>query len=166
MIWSKLTQEEIKRYTSLSDQLLSKIKFDHDLLNCVDVKCDNNMHISAIDELYDKTISALKDASAVCRKVHRKQKDHNIQGWNVYVKEVHSRAREAFLIWRSNGSPRSGAILDMMNRTRSQFKLALRKCRADTDRVASDSLAHKLLKNDNTSFWKEVHKVSCSNTKI
>ena len=53
-----------------------------------------------------------------------------------------------------------------MKSSRSQFKLALRKCRADKNRLASDSLAKKLMNNDSKDFWQEVKKVSCSNIKM
>jgi hypothetical protein len=51
-----------------------------------------------------------------------------------------------------------------MKHTRSNFKLLLRKCRADSDRLSSDKLAQNLLANESKAFWDEVKKVSKSNT--
>jgi hypothetical protein len=79
-----------------------------------------------------------------------------LPGWNDCVKEVHTLAREAFLLWRSHNSPRHGPMYNNMRSTRAQFKLALRQCKRDRTRRAADSLAKHLLSKDSKSFWKEV----------
>ena len=50
-----------------------------------------------------------------------------------------------------------------MRTTRANFKLVLRKCRADNDRIMSDKLATNLLHRDSKAFWNNVKNVSsCS----
>ena len=50
-----------------------------------------------------------------------------------------------------------------MKCTRANFKFILRKCRADKDKHASDSLAKKLLANNSKPFGDEVKKMSSAN---
>jgi hypothetical protein len=80
------------------------------------------------------------------------------------VKEVHSEAREAFVTWRSHGSPREGPMYDMMRNRRAHFKLVLRQCKADSSTKASDSLAKHLLTKDCKTFWKEVKRMQGFNS--
>ena len=46
-------------------------------------------------------------------------------GWNEYCRETHAEARDAFLMWRANSSPRYGPMFEIMNCTRAHFKLTL-----------------------------------------
>jgi len=164
--WESLKKEEISTYTQLTDTYLSNVNLDLELLLCDDPKCDNKDHIQAIDTMYNNVLSCLNEASAQFSSKKSKVHKHQVPGWNEWVKEHHTRAREAFLMWRSGGSPRTGVLFDAMTRTRALFKLALRQCRVEKDRCVSDSLAEKLLKRDHGSFWKDVKAVSNSNIKI
>ena len=47
--------------------------------------------------------------------------------------------------------------------TRAQFKRALRHCKNNTDKIAADNLANKLICNGNKSFWKEINKIGNRN---
>jgi len=69
-------------------------------------------------------------------------------------------ARLLFLMWQSNGSPRYGFYFNHMKTSRAQFKLALRQCRINEDRLVADSLAKKLLAKDTKKFCDEVKKAS------
>ena len=81
-----------------------------------------------------------------------------IAGWNTYCKEAHGTACDAFLYWRSIGSPRSGHVYDQMNTSRRYFKWTLRKCVKEKDKAFADSLANKYLTKDTKAFWKEEDK--------
>jgi exonuclease III len=164
--WESLTEEEINAYNLMTETYLSNVNLDLELLLCDDPNCSNNDHIRAIDAMYDNVLACLSGASAQLLSRKANKYKHQVPGWNEWVKEHHSRAREAFLVWRSGGSPRAGVLFDVMKRTRALFKLALRQCRVDKDKCVSDSLAEKLLRSNNKSFWKEVHAISNSNVKV
>ena len=74
--------------------------------------------------------------------------------------ELHCEARDAFLLWRTNGKPRAGPMHVLMKSTRAMFKLALRQSRIDTTKKDADSLAHKLLSKDQKQFWNEIKKIN------
>ena len=56
-------------------------------------------------------------------------RDVFIPGWNEYVQDLHTTAREHFLEWVAIGKPRSGELFSRMCRSRAEFKRALRFCR-------------------------------------
>ncbi len=111
-------------------------------------------------------MSALLTASSPVQKNPKVPKGKQIPGWNDYCKEAHSLARDSFLYWRSNGSPRTGPLFTGMKTTRAQFKRVLRRCHANKSRAVADSLAKKLLLKDTKTFWSGVKEVRGNNIKV
>ena len=64
-----------------------------------------------------------------------------IPGWNKFVCEVHSKAREAFLEWRAGGGPRWGSLTERM------------RCKSHEQQFSTKSLAAKLASGDSFDFW-------------
>jgi len=64
-----------------------------------------------------------------------------VPGWNEFVKDKHRLAREAYLQWLYGGKPRHGLLHFSMNRTRAQFKLALRYCKQHEEVISADLAA-------------------------
>jgi len=156
--WNTLTNSELESYKHASKQLLTDITLNHKLLQCHDPHCMDNDHILAIDELYNGIVNALHVSSEPLQKERScSDKVQQVPGWNDYCKELHSLARDAFLTWRSNGSPRYGPIYEAMSKSRAQFKRVLRQCKSDKNRLMCDSLAKKLLLKDTKQFWNEVN---------
>lgn len=136
------------------------MKLSHALLLCDDPNCIDVTHLSAIDEMYNLIISALRMSSEELVQEKTNGKHQPIAGWNEYCQEAHHQAREAFLMWCRNSKPRSGFLLTNMQRTRATFKQALRHCRASESRTQADSLARKLLLKDKKQFWSEIKKLN------
>ena len=82
------------------------------------------------------------------------------------MQEYHKRAREAFLYWRSCGSPRTGVAADHMRTTRARFKLAFKECRASEAKLRAEAQAEKLLNRDMSSFWADVRKINPRTVKV
>ena len=83
--------------------------------------------------------------------IKRKNK-HIVPGWNIYVSELHDIARNEFLYWRANGSPREGPIAATMRTSRARFKLALRECKINEDRIKAEAMAAKMVAGDSAGF--------------
>ena len=163
--WDKLSQEELLRYKLLSEEELSKVQVNHSLILCDDPHCSDPSHRNAIDRMYGGMCEALLTASSQFQR--KPSHGHNqVQGWNTYCKEVHSLARDAYLLWRSQGRQRHGVLHENMKRSRAQFKRALRQCRNDTSTTTANSLANKLLAKDDKSFWKEISKANNRDTPL
>jgi hypothetical protein len=155
--WEVATQDDIEQYHRNTDKALSNIYLDHNLILCDDVRCKNESHINAINHMYSSTVSALVESANFLMKKPN-QKNKQVPGWNEYVKEVHELARDSFLFWRANGSPRHGECYHQMRITRANFKLAIRQCKKDKTRHIADSLAKNLLNKDKL-FWKQIKQI-------
>ena len=79
----------------------------------------------------------------------------SVAGWNDHVDDKQQAARAAFMDWVLDGKPRNGHTYELMKITRAKFKLALRYCRANEERLRCDALAHDHLSNSN-NFWKQL----------
>ena len=117
-------------------------------------------HHKQIDVLYDSIVKCLQTASeeelCVSGSHIRKHKNHNIPGWNDYVKDAHEAAREAFRTWHVNGKPRQGTSFNIMKRTRALFKYALRRCKRNEAQIKADLLAKSVSHKDYRTFWKDI----------
>ena len=89
-----------------------------------------------------------------------------VPDWNHYVKEYHTQAREAFLEWRQLGSPRTGEAAEEMRMTRARFKLALRDCRKEEERLREEAQAERLAMKDMKGYWKDIRKISPRSFKV
>ena len=154
--WDTLSTDDLAKYKELTHQRLKLVEFDHDLAMCQDEQCKDQMHITSIDNLYSSIIDALTEASSsLTQPAPNRPKGQQIPGWNDCCRESHSTAREAFILWRVNGSTKQGFFFDNMKRTRAQFKYTLRQCRMDKDANIADSLAKNVsLKVQNLSGQK------------
>lgn len=163
--WDSLTKEDVADYKHTTSELLSDVYIDHSLFLCNNSKCCDHLHIEAIDRLYSEITGALLGASeTLCRKNNGNYKQ--VLGWNDICKEGHSQARSAFLVWVQASKPRCGVVYDSMRKSRAHFKLLLRQCRSDYNRLHSDSLAEKLLSKDSKAFWKEIKLLNGCNNSI
>ena len=147
---------KIQAYTNISQEQLTSLIVNMDIINCFNKNCNNQQHLCEIDKFYDDIINSLHQASACLIKDRQPNAGRQLPGWNEYCKETHSVARDAFLSWRANGSPHFGPTYELMSRSRSHFKSAIRQCKANKDKAAADSLARKLLAKNDKGYWKEV----------
>ena len=67
-----------------------------------------------------------------------------VPGWNDFVQDKHTAARNAYLEWLHSGKPRCGHLFQHMQRTRANFKLALRYCKQQELQLRADAHANSL----------------------
>lgn len=160
--WDSLSQQEIQQYTNSTKDELDKICENDTLKQCTDSQCQSGDHRRAIDTLYKDLCSCLLTASE--KLLQPKTNCYNqLPEWDTCCKEAHRLAREAFLLWRRQGSPRQGVLYENMRRARAQFKLSLRKCKKSTEKKSLDNLALNFLTKDSRRFWKDVNKIGGTN---
>ena len=86
-----------------------------------------------------------------------KSRRYNMKpGWNVYVKEHHAEAKEAFKCWMLAGKSRIGPECERKMLANSRYKYALRYVKRNVHAMRANSMAEKLQKNNVDEFWKEV----------
>jgi exonuclease III len=160
--WECLNKAQISSYTKLTGERFSKVKLPHELFACKNPHCNDSNHINDINVLYKNIVDVLSESSLILNTTKSKSKCYNVPGWNELCKQAHCEAREAFLLWRVNGSQKHGPIFQIMNRTRAVFKSLFRKCNKDKQQYMSDMLAKKYLCKETTVFWKAVNKINPS----
>ena len=77
-----------------------------------------------LDEFYSSITESLKLSASNLVKQNKFAQSTHVPGWNVYVKEYHDVARDAFLLWCNYNKPRAGPIFDQMKRTRARFNMS------------------------------------------
>ena len=58
-----------------------------------------------------------------------------IPGWNDYVMDAKASVSDAHKLWCFWGKPKNGYIFELMQRTRAQYKYAIRHCRKHEARI-------------------------------
>ena len=131
---------------------------------CLTDKCSDDSHHLYIDNYLATINKCIHDAMYKCipKKSIDRKRFNCIAGWNDLVGDKHETARRAFLDWVMAGKPRTGWIFDLMRRSRSQFKLALRSYKRNEEQFKAYALARDLLSNNSNEFWRKVKQVSCS----
>ena len=80
--------------------------------------------------------------------------------------EQYQLSRDAFILWSTNGKPKTGPLFHMMKSARAKFKCLVRQCKLKTNRKESGTLAQSLLQSDSRDFWKEIRKLTNNNNII
>ncbi len=163
IIWSELSSKDVEDYRDKCDNSLSDILSDTASMICNDMECSKQEHKDSIGGIYTSIVKALHSASS-----HLSPKQRGnfkpTPGWNEYVREAHSDARDAFILWQDQSKPRCGHIYELMARTRAEFKRCLRHCKANESKARADALARKFLAKDKLSFWNDIRKINRSRT--
>ena len=160
--WSNADCQKLETYEILCQEELKDLNnLNLNVLTCTNVSCTCEEHRSQLDTMYNCIVQCLQNAAykALPKAKTGKKADkyETVPGWNDYVSEMHTAAREAFLAWQGAGKPRNGPVKETMRRTRLQFKYALRRCRRAEAQARADSLAKHLAKKDTSRFWKGIH---------
>ena len=105
-----LARHKCGMFVPSSSNALGNISLNNGLVRCSDPACRDPQHLAEISAMHDAITDALHSAASVFV-ARRDKRFKQVPGWNEYVKEAHSEARDAFLLWRSNGKPRTGALI-------------------------------------------------------
>ena len=160
--WSFESQDVVQNFSIKLDEALQPIKLEAcQMNNCRCKDCYSNL-----DNYYDLLTSTIKRVGIEVFGTNKTSKFQIVPGWKEFVKSYHEQAWNAFLEWRSIGSPRSGEVADRMRATRARFKLALRECRASEARLRAEAQAEKLYQKDMKAYWSDVRRSSPTSHKV
>jgi exonuclease III len=160
-LWDQATEGDIDRYHRELDRHLSNVAFPN--CNCdIGCSCEGEQDNKCFDVINEYCCAVLESFCKACEATiptkgfNKGTVDMQVAGWNECVKELHSKARSAYVAWRVCGKPRLGMEYAEMNRTRMLFKNAFRKCRNAQERIKADKLAQSLLNMKAQDFWAQV----------
>ena len=156
VIWDKVSQDMIEKYRTECRKNISDLNLLYDGLICTNTCCTNPKHKCDIDSLYNSLVSCIQSASNKTLISSHSSKCKPVPGWTDYVQDSHAAAREAFLVWRNAGKPRQGQLFDIMKRTKSLFKYALRQCKRSEAKIRADTLAKNMGQKNYCAFWKNI----------
>ena len=161
--WNKITESEKKKIrATIEENIVRKGIMHNNVFTCLDVNCKNCNHEETLVNLFCELKNIYKQSTEDYR-FHESKPFKIIPGWNEEVKDIHCIARQKFLIWRDNGRPLTGPLLEDMKYSRSLFKIALRICKDNEsyhrNRRMVDNLKGKRFKE----FWKEVERIRSHN---
>ena len=131
-------------------------------IKCDDVNYSSPEHRQMIDLFYSQICCALEQSSkkTIPSSNLRDGLDYIVPGFNDFVKELHTSARNDYIVWRNAGRPRSGTLCSDMRRSRMRFKYALRQCSQNEKSIRADQYAKSLMNNDMTSFWDSIRNLA------
>lgn len=162
--WSRLSWEEVNKYTQSTDQCLKNIELPKDAILCRDVNCTNQDHGAQLCHLYDSVLNAIiMSGKPLCKSRNNLR---GKPGWSTYVEETHVEARQAFKAWVGAGRPRCGTLFDYKKRANARFKYALRYIKRNENMLRADSLVLNLQNNSYNDFWKEVRMINKCKTSL
>ena len=99
--WGKASDSERSSYTDKCSELLGNIHLPHEVVCCSLASCDDVSHIHSIASLYSDIVNCLHCAALGVIPTTRctcVSEEHNTPGWNEYVKDAHSEARDPVLL--------------------------------------------------------------------
>ena len=159
--WNKFHYNDYKFHKIMDSYFNSHASFN-DLFNCGPGVCDNPHHKTLINYLYAHLTEGLL-ASSNHLTFKTKPKFKQIPGWNDSCKNLHSVARENFLLWKENGMPKFGSYYDNMKTSRSLFRSALSQCRENEKSIREEKIVTAFQNKDFRSFWRNIFAKNKSN---
>jgi len=81
-------------------------------------------------------------------------------GWSNFVSDARAAANDARNIWQQCNKPKNGPVFELMQRTRAQYKYAIRFCRKNIKSIQADTLANSLAGKNHCSFLEDCFKNS------
>ena len=164
--WNKMThndKEDIKNY--IESEIIRQKLLESNSLLCFNPNCENESHREELDSVFNANKCILIQSTEKFRYM-KERRFKVIPGWNDYVREFHTVARENFLLWKENGRPQYGKLCEGMKVSRSKFRSALNTCRENEVDIRNKKLLDNFKNKDKSSFWGEVAKVNNHNLPV
>ena len=141
--WFQAQDYNIREYGKSGAVHLYKVHIPESF-TCTKTNCSNRWHICNIDNLFDDMhnvvwVSNLETIST-CKKTLCQ--DYIVPGWNDYVKEASTEARNCYILWFDMG--KHGPICELMRKTRLHFKYLLKLCQQREDKARADTMAKSM----------------------
>ena len=148
--WKLFDNNVISVYQKKVEELLDGLTI------CDDIGCTTD-HRDQIDKAHYRIVYALKEGAAPYA-FNKRKKFTPVAGWNEHCKELHTRARNAFLEWVRDGKIRHGDLFQKMKDKRHDFVAALKYCKNNKNNIINTNIANEYNNKNVKEFWKCVNK--------
>ena len=164
--WDKVGDVELEKYRRLCEGSLRSINLENEVITCNNLVCSNAEHRQHIEKVYSEVINSLKISGVNAFVSAPSRKGFITPGWNEYVQEFYSSAKDCFNLWKEHGKPRQGPIFELYKVNRARCKYAIRFVKKSEDVIRRNSLARKFRDCTAKEFWKEIRKVNNSKVSL
>ena len=163
--WYKASIADIGQYKlKLEEYLESSNVESYDVLNCVDIECTHERHITELNEVYDNIIyGCLQSAKECIPSVHRKNNKRIIPGFTEYCKPYRDKALYWHNEWKMQGRPLDGYSSDMRKQSRSEYHKNVRMVKKHENKIRSQRMSEAISCNKQRDLWHEVKKIRRKN---
>ena len=155
--WNKALPAQILAFRAELGQRLDNIATSAAAFNCVDVKCSNPDHITAIDQFTSKLTSVID--VAVSRNIPTSNGQHKggeIPGWNDFVRPYQEEAKFWHSVWISYGKPENNSVHHIMKTSKNQFHYAVRRAKKNEANIRKEKFLQQCLNNDTNTLFKDL----------
>ena len=155
--WKAASDENIKNYKTLLDEMLSSVYIPDTIVNCNDRFC--NSHNDFITQTLNDIINAMKISANLSIPKFSNKRNKGKPGWNNFVSFYKNKSMLWCKIWKEAGSPTHGELFEIRKLTRNKYHLAIKYIKRNKDNIIKDKVSHSLKSNNVVSFWKEINKL-------
>ena len=137
--------ELLQAHNTISSHSTTKTQ-PNDTYNCDDVHCKSIQHCQDNDDLCRSIINCCLEASILAIPFVRSG-NGDIPGWTEQVKPELDKAKFWHWMWQEAGKPQSGAVYEVMKRTKHQYHYAVRRCKRNKLVIQKETLARNINKS-------------------
>ena len=158
--WYKAEDCHITEYQSTLRDMLHSVKIPVEAIACDYPLCKNinhsielNAYANAITDACLATANAAFPHTSRCGR-------KPMPGWTEYVEPYRSKSIFWHNIWIECGRPKTGAVADIMRRTRASYHYAVRRVKKNEQEIVRQRFAEAVLCNNNRDLWSEVRRIN------
>ena len=157
-LWHKASPPDIEQYQDYLDASLNAIPAPFAAFSCTDQWCTT--HRDDLESFYE-TLVEMSIAAERCCIPHSSPRvsNHQIPGWDRFIKPLKRDACFWHAIWKSCGSPAQGTVAGIRRSTRSRYHRAIRALKRNEELVRFAEMGDRFLQDERNGFWTEVKKI-------
>jgi len=145
--WSRATEAQLVDYSGSLRTHLESVPLPINALRCTDINCSDAGHMAAINTYAEALSASCLSAANHSLPITSARGSGRIPGWVEYVEPYRQKSQFWHNLWVENGRPQTGAVSDIMGRTRAAR--AVRYVKRNEQDIINDRFASALLDNRN-----------------
>ena len=147
-------------YKNLLKDHLAHIAIPAEALVCRNPMCQNLEHCNMLNNYAGSVIEACISAAnkTLPRSGHGRWPV--VPGWREQVEPFRSKSIMWHNMWMECGRPKTGAVADIMRRTRAQYHYAIRRVKRDEADIVKHRFAQAVCSDCSRDFWTETRKIT------
>ena len=162
--WSKASSCDIDNFQEKIAQDL--MPFPSSIYDCVCTDCSHDHHF--LDSYAQDLVSILLQSAEQFIPVHSRSSSRKLVGWNYQACHLKKECNFWYKVWVEAGSPTSGALFNIRNRAKRQYKHEVCRLKRDQQHLLKRKLASSFAAKRKHNFWSAIKAMnkSTSSTRV